>query len=142
MIDWDKYLIHGSFILHSGLKSDHKWEFDFLRDNPEDMKLIQLAIKCLLYPDLHVIGIRTMGWEVVETLPNSHEYPLIESFDRPLYYCIFDDVITTGSSIMEVMNEMIHSPVKIICIVNRSKLRFINGVRIYEIKNMLEVPKK
>lgn len=91
----------GLFVLHSGNVATWKIECDALTKD-DWMGLAEIA--CNIYPDIafsYAVGVPNGGVPFAEAL-NVHPWPRREA---SLPVLIVDDVLTTGSSIRELMRE-------------------------------------
>lgn len=118
--------------LSSGVKSNFYWNFRKL--TKEDERKIIQELKHVINGGYDIIGIKTMGWEIVNQLDCDRSIcydPKNDTLSRmPLEdYIIFDDVITTGNSIRKCMQKVGRLPLQILCIKNRLNIREI-GIEI------------
>ncbi len=122
MIEWNKYIKWGKFISTSGIELDYKWEFDGLNDNIHDNNLILTSILSLSYP-FDIVAIHTINPASLEHYCTAKYYPNTNVSDGSILndYVLFDDVVTTGKSMLKAIDKYKKPPKRCICIVDRRK---------------------
>jgi len=131
MIEWNKYIDFRSFISTHGIKLPYKWEFDRLELNEEDKKLILASIISMCYPTPLVI-IYSVHPKSLEQFADFMYYPSSNVLEDLVYkrtrrsaiqkiedYIIYDDVITTGKTVINCIEKIGQFPSKIICLIDR-----------------------
>lgn len=122
MIAWNIYLKYGNFKSTHGIELPFKWEFDRLETEEGDKVIILTSVlsACLLN-DLVVI--HTVHPKELEKYAKAIYYPqtnLIEKQRGDLgKYIIYDDVITTGKSILKCIEKIGYAPEFCLCIIDR-----------------------
>lgn len=128
MIEWNKYIEWGKFISTHGIELPYKWEFDRLENEERDKEIIISSILGFSYP-YTLVGIHTIHPnELEKKYCSSIYYPktnilelryghnIIKDYEG---YIIYDDVITTGRTILKCIDKIGRTPRKIICIIDR-----------------------
>ena len=146
-MDFSKYWVYGDCTLHSGDKSDRLWDAKLLRkpENDKDLEEIVNFLRKYIDVDLKVIGIRTMGAEIGMMVGNCIPFdPRRNMLEDNLYddeYVIFDDVMTRGSSVLQVIDVVRRLPKYVIVLVIRSDITGgateIEGIPIYEVRSLM-----
>lgn len=139
MIAWNIYLKYGNFKSTHGIELPFKWEFDRLETEEGDKVIILTSVlsACLLN-DLVVI--HTVHPKELEKYAKAIYYPqtnLIEKQSGDLgKYIIYDDVITTGKSILKCIEKIGYAPEFCLCIIDR---RFETQKEILNLSQNLKV---
>ena len=141
----EKYTRRGSFKLSAGGKSSVYYDFRNMEQRDFEY-VLSVMVNCfenmfgtVNWPDdLSIIGLKTMGWVLVEALFDEdadigwydpHSDTGVAVLER---YVLVDDVITTGSTIEKAITYYGRPPELIVCLVNRGGLGPIRGARVVE----------
>ena len=122
MINWNKYLKWGDFKSTHGIELPFKWEFDRLDTEKRDKEIILTSVlsACLLN-DLVVI--HTVHPKELEKYAKAIYYPQTNKLISIDYnsgkYILYDDVITTGKSMIKGIKKMGYPPEFCLCIIDR-----------------------
>ena len=146
MINWNKYLKWGDFKSTHGIELPFKWEFDKLDTEKRDKEIILTSVlsACLLN-DLVVI--HTVHPKELEKYAKAIYYPQTNTMKKQrgdLENCIiYDDVITTGKSMLKCIKKIGYAPEFCLCIIDRRYelqkeiLNLSQGLRVISIKRDL-----
>ena len=148
-MDFSKFWVYGDFTLHSGAKSDRLWDAKLLlkEENKEDLKEIVKTLRELIPSKSYVIGIKTMGAVLGKSLEKHIIFdPKTKTLEgelpRDALYVILDDVLTTGNSVLEVIDYIGRLPESIYVLVVREDLnggmKKLRGVMISEIRKYIK----
>lgn len=120
MIEWNKYIKWGDFTSTNGIKLKYKWEFDRLNNYKKDENIILTSILCLSHP-YDIVGIHTINPKPLEKYCKAIYYPKNNISDGFVddKYVLYDDVITTGKSMLKAIEKYGKIPERCICIVDR-----------------------
>jgi len=125
MIDWNKYIKRGNFKSTHGIELPFKWEFDSLETEEKDKIIIFTSVlsACLLN---ELVVIHTVHPHVLRNYAKAIYYPRTNIFKEQRRgdlgkYIIYDDVITTGKSILKCIEEIGYAPEFCLCIIDRRK---------------------
>ena len=120
MIEWEKYIKWGTFKSTSGIMLKYKWEFDRLNKELFDKYLIIASIISLSHP-YNIVDIHTVNPVDLKSKCKAIYYPntnISEGF-VDYKYVLYDDVVTTGKSMLKAIQKYGKKPEKCICIVDR-----------------------
>ena len=123
MIEWEKCIKWGDFMSTSGIPLKFKWEFDRLnRSNKEmvDRNIILTSILSLAHP-YDIVAIHTVNPRKLKQRCKAIYYP-IDNISNGIVddkYVLYDDVVTTGKSMIKAIEKYAKIPEKCICIVDR-----------------------
>jgi orotate phosphoribosyltransferase len=121
-IDWRKYIKQGNFKSTHGIELSFKWEFDRLETEVIDKEII---ISSVLLAGVinNLVVIHTVHPKELEKYAKAIYYPqtnLIKKESGDLgKYIIYDDVITTGKSILKCIEKIGYAPEFCLCIIDR-----------------------
>ena len=120
MIEWEKYVKWGDFISTNGIPLKYKWEFDRLDKYKNDKNIILASILCLAHP-YNIVGIHTINPTDLKQRCKAIYYPDTNTSDGIVdyKYVLYDDVVTTGTSMVRAIEKYGKRPEKYICIVDR-----------------------
>lgn len=121
MINWNKYIERGDFKSTHGIKLPFKWEFNKLETEERDKEIIITSVlsACLLN-DLVVI--HTVHPKDLEKYAKVIYYPKIDFMKKQGIlgkYVVYDDVVTTGISMLKCTEKIGHPPEFYLCIIDR-----------------------
>jgi orotate phosphoribosyltransferase len=122
MIDWNKYLKWGNFKSTHGIELPFKWEFNRLEKEKRDKEIILASVlsACLLN-DLVVI--HTVHPKELEKYAKEIFFPQTNKLVNLDYvsgkYIVYDDVITTGKSMLKCVEKIGYAPEYCLCIIDR-----------------------
>jgi len=130
--------IEGDVTLHSGAKTNVKWDIERLfSDHELEERLFYLrpwhreVLKFIRGRDILVVGIPTGGYFLAQDFATYYglryahpQYHLDESSKR-WYALLIDDVLTTGATVREYFDKV--HVLGVAVLVNRSKLTKINN---------------
>lgn len=139
MIEWNKYIKWGNFKSTHGIELPFKWAFDRLEKGKRDKEIILTSVlsACLLN-DLVVI--HTIHPKALEKYAKAIYYPqtnLMKKQNGDLgKYIIYDDVITTGKSMLKCIEKIGYAPEFCLCIIDR---RFETQKEILNLSQNLKV---
>ena len=128
-IEWNKYIKWGKFTSTHGIELPFKWEFDRLEKNERDRELIYISVISSTIP-YDLVVIHTVHPRELENYAKAIYYPTTGVFNkRKVFsenrdlgkYVLFDDVVTTGKSMLECIEKIGRKPERCICIVDRRK---------------------
>lgn len=129
--------IEGDVTLHSGAKTNVKWDIEKLFDVPDHERLFYLRpwhreiLKFIRGRDILVVGIPTgghsLGLEFATHYEMRYAHPEyhLSSVTKKWHALIIDDVLTTGATVSELFDKV--HVLGIAVLVNRSKLTRINN---------------
>lgn len=121
-MDWNKYIKFGDFTSKSGIKLKWKWEFDRLDEEFIDRTIIITSILSLAYP-YDVVSIHTVHPFSLRKVCKAIYYPdtdVSEGFiEKDGKYVLYDDVVTTGKTMIKAIKKYKKKPERCICIVDR-----------------------
>ena len=121
-IDWRKYIKQGNFKSTHGIELSFKWEFDRLETEVIDKEII---ISSVLLAGVinNLVVIHTVHPNELEKFAKIIYYPqtnLIKKQRGDLgKYIIYDDVITTGKSMLKCIEKIGYTPEFCLCIIDR-----------------------
>jgi len=130
--------IEGDFTLHSGAKTNVKWDIEKLFDVsiPDYERLFYLRpwhreiLKFIRSRDILIVGIPTGGYFLAQDFATHYKF----RYAHPKYHLentkkwnalIVDDVLTTGTTVREYFDKV--HVLAVAVLVNRSKLTRINN---------------
>jgi len=131
--------IEGDFTLHSGAKTNVKWDIEKLFDVsiPDHARLFYLRswhreiLKFIRDRDILVVGVPTGGYSLAQDFATHYKlryahpkYHLDES-SKKWHALVIDDVLTTGATVNELFDKV--HVLGVAVLVNRSKLTKINN---------------
>lgn len=148
-MDFDNYWVEGKFTLHSGDTSNRLWDAKLLRnkENSRDLAEVVHFLRDYIDPELTIVGIKTMGAEIGMLVGNCFPFdPKEDALEQPLpkhsEYIIFDDVLTRGSSVLQVIEHIGKLPKYILVLVIRNDITGgateIEGIPIYELRSLMK----
>lgn len=122
MIAWNIYIKYGHFKSTHGIELPYKWEFDRLeREEGDKVIILTSVLSAYLLNDLVVI--HTVHPKDLEKYAKAIYYPqtnLIKKQSGDLgKYVIYDDVITTGKSVLKCIEKIGYAPEFCLCIIDR-----------------------
>ena len=119
-MDWNKYIKWGTFTSTNGVVLKYKWEFDRLNNNFFDRNIILSSILSLAYP-YDIVGIHTVNPLILKKVCKAIYYPNTNISEGIVdnKYVLYDDVVTTGTSMLKAIEKYNKKPEKCICIVDR-----------------------
>lgn len=134
MINWNKYIKYGEFISTNGIKLPFKWEFDRLRNEINDRYIILASILSLAYP-YDLVAIHTVNPIDLTHHCKAIYYPKTNISDGTIdsKYVLYDDVVTTGKSMLKAIEYYGKKPEKCICIVDRRDRIELDIISIIEV---------
>lgn len=125
MIDWNKYIKEGAFKSTHGIELPFKWEFDRLEKEERDKAIIFTSVisACILN-DLVVI--HTVHPKILRNYAKAIYYPQTNIMKKQTHgdlgaYILYDDVITTGKSMLKCIRKIGYPPKFCLCIIDRRK---------------------
>ena len=124
MIDWKKYIKQGAFKSTHGIELPFKWEFDKLETEEMDKEIIisSVLLACIIN-DLVVI--HTVHPKELEKYAKAIYYSqtnyIVKKNGGLGNYFIYDDVITTGKSMLKCIEKIGYAPEFCLCIIDRRK---------------------
>ena len=122
MIAWNKYIKWGNFKSTHGIELPFKWEFDRLETEEGDKLIILTSVlsACLLNG---LVVIRNVHPKELEKYAKAIYYPqtnLMKKQSGALgKYIIYDDVITTGKTMLKCIEKIGYAPEFCLCIIDR-----------------------
>ena len=146
MIAWNIYIKYGNFKSTHGIECQFKWEFDRLETEEGDKVIILTSVlsACLLN---NLVVIHTVHPKELEKYAKAIYYPqtkLLKKQSGDLgKYIIYDDVITTGKSMLKCIEKIGYAPEFCLCIIDRryefqkENLNLSQDLRVISIKRDL-----
>lgn len=122
MIAWNIYIKYGHFRSTHGIALPFKWEFDRLeREEGDRIIILTSVLSACLLNDLVVI--HTVHPKELEKHAKAIYYPqtsLMKKQGGALgKYIVYDDVITTGKSMLKCIEKIGYAPEFCLCIIDR-----------------------
>jgi len=125
MIEWNKYIKWGKFISTHGVELPFKWEFNRLEMEERDKNIIIAAILAASFRhDLVIISTyhpkELRNFADIVYYPKTNSFARIKKVRKQLNrYVIYDDVVTTGKSMINCIQQIGFCPEYCLCLMDR-----------------------